>query len=282
MADGRHEEPYVSPARWNEEFRMAGFSATDAVYDDEFPYQINANMISTAVGPQCIASNITLLYQSEFDDARVHEIEAFFRAKGFQVEKSSLNDSPPTDGFVISLLDLTGPFFNKITTEALAKFQAYMSGLKETGLLWLTKASQIDCKDPDYALVLGMARTLRSELSLDFFTFEVENFDESSWQALLEVYEKIQQRTKDDELNPDYEYAFTDGKVMTGRYHWLSVDEELQDTQKLGMPVRLEIGKYGLLDSLSWVPIEHQPLVGDQVEVDIRCVGLNFKVRNHV
>ncbi|RYC58494.1 hypothetical protein CHU98_g7719 [Xylaria longipes] len=87
-------------------------------------------------------------------------------------------------------------------------------------------------------------------------------------------------RVEQDELaDPDCEFAYAGGTVYLPRFHWISVGDELaaqaegQRTYK-----RLEIGKRGSLKSVRWV---ERPLLdnlrGEEVYVDIRAVGMNFK-----
>lgn len=275
--DQRDDEPYVSPERWNEELRNAGFTGADAVvYDDEKPYQINANIISMALDTASFPKQVTLLYGSDITPWAQNVEQQFFQ-EGYVINWCSLEQTPPANQDVISLLDLEGPFFDSISGEKLSGFQCYLSNSKSTGTLWVTKRAQVECEDPRYGLVLGMARTIRSELSLDFATFEVDRFDLGSWEALVKLYEKFRRRRKEGDLNPDYEYALYNGIVHTSRYHWVSAADQLCTVPEVGAPKRLEIGKYGLLDSLSWGQIEMGEPVRDQVEVSIRCVGLNFK-----
>ena len=42
----------MSPERWNQELRDAGFSGVDALaYDNELPYQVTASMVSSVARP---------------------------------------------------------------------------------------------------------------------------------------------------------------------------------------------------------------------------------------
>src|SRR5699024_10375482 len=95
--------------------------------------------------------------------------------QGHDVTFTSLNDGPPENGCIISLLDLEEPFFYRMTSEKLSKLQSYLGGIApSSALLWVTGLGQVGCKDPVYASTLGAARTIRSELAIDFATLELD------------------------------------------------------------------------------------------------------------
>jgi hypothetical protein len=127
-------------------------------------------------------------------------------------------------------------------------------------------------------LVIGLARTIRSELSLDFATLELQNLDSATADATLAVFRKFQGRSPSADYNVEPEFAVHDGVIHTGRYHWISASDELEQVLQDHDPKRLTIGRYGLIDSLLWVQHESTALPADVVEMDIRCVGLNFRV----
>jgi hypothetical protein len=126
-----------------------------------------------------------------------------------------------------------------------------------------------------------MARTLRSELSVDFATLEIENTDSSTWDVMLKVFSKFQRRSKVSDIDPDFEYVLSNGLVNIGRFQKVSLLQKLSTSKKNAMK-RLEIGTNGLLQTLRWVDQKSGILIGDQVEVDTRAVGMNFKVSIHL
>ena len=247
------------------------------VYDDDMPHQINVNIVSSLVDTTFYSREVTLLCNPETSPI-AHEVEAMFTQKGFRVELSTLDQMPPANQDVISLVDLTAPFLDNISPGKLNAFQSYMGSMKSSGILWLTRSAQVGCKDPRYSQVLGIARTVRSELLVDFATFEMDAMDLSALDHLFEVFSKFQRRVKEPELDPDWEYALFEGAILIPRYHWISTSERLAAMSGKELPRKLEIGKTGLLQSLRWVQKESIILTHDQVEVEPRAVGLNFKV----
>jgi hypothetical protein len=282
-ADGRSDEPYISPSRWNEELHHAGFQgAENVVFDDEQPYQMNANIITNlqASDSAGVIKQVTLLVEPEVTDM-VQRVQSVFKHQGYTVHISNLNECPRPPGDVIALLDLNIPFFANMSKEKLESFQNYLKECQaaSASLLWVMKPAQIHCEDPRYGLTLGMIRTIRSELLLDFATFEVDNFGPGFENHLMSLYQTFQRSTSEGELNNDFEYSLANGVIQVGRFHWLSTKEELAAKPNLAMPLKLGIEKYGLLNTLSWSN-SHLPgaLMGDQVEVIMKYVGLNFKV----
>ncbi|RYP07500.1 hypothetical protein DL765_009144 [Monosporascus sp. GIB2] len=275
-ADGRIEEPYISPSRWDTELRDAGFSGTDAVIlDDEIPYQINANIISSSPVILSETEKVTILSNAHSDWSKA--LHDALLARGYDVSFASMDDPPKLDADVISLLDLEEPFFHNITAERLSKFQAYLRKLPPTsGLFWITGHAQVGCTDPRYAATIGVARSVRSELSIDFATLEIDHLDNLSTQRVLGVFQKYRRRFEDSELDPDWEFSIRNGTVLIPRYHWSDVNPQLGDVMEDG-PCKLEISRPGRLETLKWVEQEMRSLDKHDVEIEPHAVGLNFK-----
>lgn len=278
--DGREDVPFVSVARWDEELRNAGFSGVDSVMmDDDAPHYICGHIISHALVPVIERHTVLFLY-----DNRKHEfacsLATEFEREGICVQWSRIGDHEEhAEGLdAISTIDLEGPYFDDISQEDFSTFMNYLSRLKG-GLLWLTRSAQLGCKDPRYGIVTGLARTIRPEIGVDFWTAELDSLDSATTASVAAIYRKFHARPGlDAESKLDSEYAVKDGVVHIGRYHWSSTVKELQ-SQSSPDPKQLIIGRFGLIGSMHWV--QHQPSdVGDdEVEIEVRCVGLNFKVR---
>ena len=57
-------------------------------------------------------------------------------------------------------------------------------------MFWVTRLSQMYCRDPRYAQVIGTARTMRAELLIDFAICEVDSVDISAAQV-VQVFMKF-------------------------------------------------------------------------------------------
>ncbi|EOD50626.1 putative polyketide synthase protein [Neofusicoccum parvum UCRNP2] len=239
-ADDRPVEPYVAPERWDAELRAAGFSGADVVaYDDALPYCTNANMIATARGVERSAQpepgRVALLHDGEVS-GRAKEVARAFERAGYAVAWCGLADALPEGHGVVSLLELERPFLDEVLAAEFGDLMRFVSALegKAGGALWVTRASQVRCRDPRYAKILGLARTVRYELNAELATVEVgSGRDEENYEALVQVFKEFQGRDKSGPVDPDFEYAIADGQVHVGRMHWISVKQQLSRKPRL-------------------------------------------------
>ncbi|KAI1759369.1 hypothetical protein GGR53DRAFT_513765 [Hypoxylon sp. FL1150] len=202
--------------------------------------------------------------------------------KGFVAEHVGLESEIKQD--VISILDLEGsPFLEDISVDDYNTFKDFVMRLSPCGLLWITKPCQIQCLQPQYAQILGLARTLRHELSVDIATLEVDENPVSpeSLKAICDVYQKFRARplTRDGDMDLHYEYALSRGAIHIPQFLWVSVGNMLSypsDTKR-ETSKQLEVGKEGTLNGLRWVTKPLSNLEGKDVRVEVRAVGMNFK-----
>ncbi|KAK4184985.1 hypothetical protein QBC35DRAFT_32555 [Podospora australis] len=290
--DGRPEEPYVSPERWEKELEEAGFDGLDAVIRDaEEPWQLNAVMVAR-VKPRALPHKEVVLL---IDEATLIEevVERELTNRGYVVTRHRLGEFTPVDGSkdIISLLDANNPFFTDITPEKFEAFQALLDGLSTSGagLFWVTHLSQVNCPDPRFAQIIGAARTVRTESLLDFATLEVDDLKKpSNFGKMVEVFEKFRLRPRvEDEgeegdaidLKPDYEFAIVNNQVLVGRIYPFSLKSEMVESE-CNERIALDMTKPGRLTSLHWVgktEADKKTLKRDDVEIKIYAAGLNFK-----
>lgn len=248
------------------------------VYDRPAPYQMNANILATPWTPIQNDKRVTILYDSSITPV-MHEVEEAFIDRGYSVEFCSLTQTPSAGRDIIALIDLEEPFFGHVNASGFEAFKSLLGNLNSTGILWVTKFTQSGGGNPLFALVLGVARTLRIELSIDSGVFEVDNTQSLFCDTLQSVFEKFQRRTKDSDMDPEYEYAWIDGVVKVGRFHWKSIPQQFYEHQDVEHAKRLQIGKHGLLKTLFWEDYRPVAPVDSQVEIETRAIGMNFRVR---
>ncbi|RYP89225.1 hypothetical protein DL769_000149 [Monosporascus sp. CRB-8-3] len=278
-SDGRPDEPFVSPARWESELISAGFAGLDAVaLDAEEPHQVNAIMVARAQ-TESMPSNkgektVTLLCdhggQVDIADALSRQLHI----RGYAVQRCQLGDKLPPSQDVISLLDSERPFLADIDEARYQAFQGLMNNLNGTGMLWVTHPCQVRCRDPRYAQIIGAARAIRNEMLVDLATCEVDCIS-SSVDRIIDVFAQFQARGEDGSLKPDMEYAIVDGTVHVGRICPISLKDEVAEDDL--DHVHLEMAKPGRLTSLRWSPRASRPLSGDEIEVQVYAAGLNFR-----
>ncbi|RYO89871.1 hypothetical protein DL766_010402 [Monosporascus sp. MC13-8B] len=291
--DQRPMEPYVSPARWVEELRAAGFSSSDSDLDinnkstqgvacimdmDEEPFQANVTIIAApSTTPHAVEhspkSPVSLLCRWPDGEAATRASKSL-QSIGIEVETIGLSDTPRGET-VISILDLeeerTAFLRDDMQADEYDKLRDFVSK-KVTpapagSLLWLTKPSQMHCADPQYAGVVGLLRVVRNETGLPLCTLELDDGDGDEvalWRAVAGVYHKIlrtrHMQPQDEMADPDCEFAYRQGAVYIPRFHWVSVEDELVAAEQTRRGVEqqttfktLGIRERGSLNSLGWV-----------------------------
>ena len=162
------------------------------------------------------------------------------------------------------------------------------------GVLWITGS----LLSPDAGLVRGLARTLRAEFQIDkFVTLAIDDWNMPG-DDLIEVLRRVVEQSFYPEWDAaeydreyDRELAVRDGilqiprlvhsNVMTDHLIRETVAESkyLQPLYQEGRFLRLTITNPGSLDTLSFVDDERlaSPLPEDEIEIEIKASGLNFK-----
>jgi hypothetical protein len=135
----------------------------------------------------------------------------------------------------------------------------------------------VACRDPSYALVLGLALVCRTEISIDFGTLELENFEQGALDIVPAVLYEFQGRTDEPNSNPTLEWAYANGRVLISRYHFVSVSEELKVIKDPTAARKLEIHRPGLAN-MYLKQTEVDPPKDHEIEIAVRAVGSNFKV----
>ncbi len=278
--DGRPNEPYVSPERWSKELTKAGFAGAEAViYDEEVPYHTNATIIASPLIEQKVNKKVSILTTAPNCSAATRLPDSLAN-QNFMVDFCSLSDTSKPGQDIISVLSLEGKaFLTNISPEQFHSLQNFITNSTSSATLWLTKSCQIESSEPQYAEIIGLARSVRNELSIDLATLEIDNLeDEATFDRVLDVFGKFQGRSKNLEINPEFEYAIFKGMINIPRFHWISVSNELSLGTDPRAPKTLEIGTRGSLKTIRWVQRPEIKLTGDELAVEVRAAGMNFKV----
>jgi NADPH:quinone reductase-like Zn-dependent oxidoreductase len=280
--DNRPDQPYVPVSQWDAELKATGFSGVDGVaYDDDEPYRHFAVVVAKKEPPSIISpSSVTLLTENP-DGQAASNLTSTLEQEGWTVTKCCIDDSFPPDQDIISCLDLENSFFEDISEDKFAAFQKFSGSLGSNKVLWLTPPIQMGCSDPGSAQALGVARTLRSELALNFYTLETDSNEHQFGNLVSSVFRKITQEEDKDKLEPDKEYVINDGVVCVGRYLPFSLTEEAS-TKSTSIQVefmkKVDMDKPGMLETMDWriIPLPAS-LAEDQVEIQVHSAGLNFR-----
>ena len=282
-SEGRSNEPYLSPEKWDIELRNAGFDGSQTViYDAEQPYQLNANIISRPHISTKAASprTVTLLHGPDATSPHVEDMEQVLKSQGFKVTQCTPEQTPPPNQDIISLLEIDEPMVYNFTDATLKAFQRFLAGLKSSRVLWVTRSAQMGNSDPRYSMVLGLLRSLRAELSLPVASLEIDVVDTPAYASIARVYEKLRDSDLTADMDPDFEYVLNEGIVCVSRYHAVSVGDEIAAFEtRSDLPVEMRIGRFGLLQSLHWARFKPKELGRKEIVLKPRCIGMNFRVR---
>ncbi|KAL3251548.1 hypothetical protein ABHI18_010586, partial [Aspergillus niger] len=277
-----NNKPYISPDQWDTELRNAGFNGMEALaYDVPPPYQTYFTMLSRVPFPQPEAGTydtVTLLTMDS-PGPWASEVASRFRDGGYVVNWITLQDSPPENHWIISLLDLNGPYLNDISEERYLSLQSFLLATDKSHITWVTSSLQIDCVDPRFGLILGVLRSLRHEMPGTISLFETDCYTQPAAGALFEVFEKLQRVAHSSKAEvADSEYSFFQGAIHIGRCHWMHT-AQISPRPETQSPRKLDVGSFGLIDTTQWVAMNgHRGDLGQgEIEVDVHYVGLNFR-----
>ncbi|EON95815.1 putative polyketide synthase protein [Phaeoacremonium minimum UCRPA7] len=280
-ADDRKWEPYVSVDRWDKELKGSGFTGVDtAVLDGEDPFQFCAAIVSQPAlqETRLIVSSLTVLSEAPNQET-TKSVIADLQAQGIDVSITKFGDLPPTDRPVLATLDLESYFFADISKEKFEAFQTLCRGHTDQKLLWLMPPSQINPVDPRWGQTLGALRAVQAELGVPFYSLEISPDEPNYTDLVLKVLQKIYETDDNQALRPDREFAVDKGVIKIPRYQPFKLEDEVCDKSKSisGSSKSLEIGKPGLLETLRWVEMDSKPLAEEDVEIESKAVGLNFR-----
>ncbi|PYI02487.1 polyketide synthase [Aspergillus sclerotiicarbonarius CBS 121057] len=280
-SDSRSDQPYISPGRWTKELVAAGFQQPDAVVlDGMAPYHTSAGIIATTAPSKASPSRVTLLC-ADPQGPSVQEIVCRLTALNFSVDTCLLGQPLPPSQDVISVLDLEEPSIHGMAETTFKDITGYLHAL-EGNMVWLTRAAQVHCDDPRAAMILGLARTARNELAIKLFTVEVDRATPVAVAADLTAHILLQPDSSEYDsglMDPDWEYAIVNGDVLVPRAHWQTVSDAVAQSSPASDAAQkqLAIQSPGLLHTMGWRESNRQPLKDDEVLVQTKAVGLNFR-----
>ncbi|GKZ95652.1 type I Iterative Polyketide synthase (PKS) [Aspergillus niger] len=265
---------------WHNSLLLAGFTGADAYsYDVTIPYQPHYNIISR-IPDQTTVKKTKVIYllckTKRHDHPWICNVEAELEQAGYYTERCVLGQELSPHQCVISFLDLDSPFFKDLDMQIWGWFQSFIKCSPR--VLWITPSVELGCHDPEFGIVLGASRTVRQEEALHFGTLQIDQFDETAIRPTLRVCKKFFEATDgQDTVDIDYEFALHDGIVYIPRFHWESLSDHLLREPDPTVPIKLDVGTYGSMNSLGWVEHESGLPGPHEVLVDVSYVGLNFR-----
>lgn len=267
----------LDESEWQQNLQQAGFMNVQTVSDaDDTPSQLGVALI--AQPGEHFASpgtrKVTLLVRNKEASDKFDMISS--QLEGRQVAFCTLDESPPTEGDILSLLDHDSScFLDGLSSDIFSRLQGFLGALSsDVGIFWLIPDV---LKYPQYAQTQGLARVMRSELGIDFAVCEADVFDNT----VLSVFERFQARREIPEaaiLQPDMEYAVREGQVYVPRIYPFSLVEHQGSSQLEENTIALTTARPGLLSALQWENRPLSSLGAGEVEIEVYSVGLDYRV----
>ncbi|KAH1629843.1 hypothetical protein KXX39_003331 [Aspergillus fumigatus] len=211
------------------------------------------------------------------NNAWICNVESQFERMGYQTQRCTLVADFTNKQRIVSLLDVQEPFFKSLSETSWKSFQSLVTATPR--ILWVMPSVELTCQNPDFAIALGVSRTARQEQGLHFGTLQIDEFHASAAAALVKVTERFFSQLDWQTGLRDHEYEFTlhGGQVYTPRFHWTRLEDRLCREPLPNASIKIDVKAYGSMESLYWCEDQPQPLGPDDIEVDIKYVGLNFR-----
>ncbi|KAH8650550.1 putative polyketide synthase [Tricladium varicosporioides] len=193
----------------------------------------------------------------------------------------------------IILSELSQPVMSNISSEKFQNIQNMVNSA--SGIIWVIQGAYTASKNPGAQMVIGMARSVRSETLLRFATLDFESStqlsDVSKAQMVMEVFKKT--FILDSPASGlDFEFQERDGTLFVPR-----IIEDLgmnkfvyQETQSTpapdlqpfiqeGRPLKIAIETPGALDTLYFKNdlAVGTPVPEYEVEIEVKATSMNFK-----
>ncbi|CAH0054501.1 unnamed protein product [Clonostachys solani] len=252
----------------------SGLGRVDCVAEDG----ISTTIIARPTEKEILAKKVSVLY-TDPDEVEISDdpIVLQLEGAGYQLTKSCLsNPNLPPGQDVICLLDRSRPFFETLAADQLETLRMLVTKLDGAGLFWVTEHCQMGVKDPTYAPVIGFARTMRTEMLVDFATCEIEDWVEDV-SVLIKVFQKFQSRNQvEDDFKPELEFAIKQSQVHIGRYYPFSLPTELSSLS-VSENYILDVETPGRITSLQFEPSLRRAPAEGEIEFEVAATGLNFR-----
>ena len=296
----RQDGPLMEEAGWHEALSTSGYTGADVVlrdHQDQVSHNVSmiistaSENVSSGMSPAGIV--IVASVKSSIQSQAAEQLKAYF-ASTIPLVACVVTDpegfirSGFEQTFCVFLPELDRPFLLELDSDKLMCLQKIV--VSASGILWVTQAG-IAAMNPDFALVEGLSRTVRSENgNLKFVTLAVENPQEIAGivVAIVKTTSEIFQR---EEGPLESEYLENEGLLQISR---LVEDHDMNEElfTATGSPksqlmpfgnlperaLKLEIPIPGILETLRFVddPAPKQDLPADEIEVRVHACGVNF------
>lgn len=291
--------PCVDETKWDELMKEAGYSGCDVIindYNDERCHECSL-IVSTAVidvpmHPSKPAINIILDPLSTDQQDLANRLTKLLQSAGIDNTthlpfQDCLTNKVAPDALSICLLETQDQFLYDINEHDFIKFRELL--IHTRSLLWVNAGGGHQ-PNPKFRLIDGLFRVIGDEnqnTRLTILSLEPTSTAQHQADQVLKIATAVM---RDSDRCLDTEYVEIDGMLHVGRLvHASSLNQEVTTkklpqqtkTQSFGgeVPLRLEVGTPGLLNTLHFVEDKRMqvPLKSNEIEIRSKAVGLNFR-----
>lgn len=298
--EGRTESPLQSAEQWNGHLQKAGFSGVDlAAYDLPEPERHCALLLSTAVGVQPIADVhdplqfriLNFAVEGHQTNAFSGQLAADLAIKGFGSSLDEWTNTAVDDSCSYVIIESSErPLLTHASSEQFARITQLLS--KATKVYWISFAHDTSSIVPENSLITGVSRSARNENPhLDFFTVDVQDSLEQNSEQILQAITAFIYSTENKiakEEPREFELIYRDGKMQIQRFvandklsQAVSATTNDTETEEVKFhqserPLKINVDKPGLLNSLVFIDDDSNALGPDEIEIRSYAWGLNF------
>lgn len=288
----RSQSPLLCSSDWSLHLQRSGFSGVDLAFDDfeETANKTNTVMVTTAVAsidtPPSAKTSLLIVCDEQSPlqvDLACMLAQGISTSTGIAydiVMLSKLGSTSFEKKICIFLPELENSFLGPIDECGFKGLKKMMLSL--SGIMWLTQGGGPKPRNPSAEVVTGFARTLRGENpALKFITLCVDTVGsvEAVHQTIRRVFDKIFIKADQDV----FDNSFFEADYMNLAIQTKMTQQPVAQPGKFygddKRPLKLHVGSPGLLDTFKFDddPTYDEPLLEDQVEVQIKAFGLNFR-----
>lgn len=246
----------------------------------------NADAVAPPVENAHLEESVVIVRGTKGNNTFASAVAAAVKTlSGSDATESTLADIDASGKLVI-VLGSEQPSLAEATPELFSQLQKLF--LNNEGLVWVYNGAADSAEAPDANMIVGLTRSIRSESPVKLVTLGLTSKTESA-DAVAEVLKTVFMPDAPSAHKHDREFIEKDGKLLVPRMVDDSamndfVHRETQDSalhmQPYGQPGRrfkIAVGSYGALDTLHFVDDKPEPLGEDEVEVEVKATGMNFK-----
>ncbi|ORY57229.1 uncharacterized protein BCR38DRAFT_461375 [Pseudomassariella vexata] len=293
--DGRESGPLLQPSQWDAALKRNGFEGTNICEADyPGPHAMSSLIVSHASEEQGESPRLEVqVFSPVVGDSLSAELyQKLNEGKSWRPELCSWSDVKTKSAGTYIILDTHGDsLLGSLCQNKFEALKSLLCGARE--VLWVTSGGQD--RNPNAALVAGLARTLRNEFAgLKLVTLDLQSagaqYISGAVEAVLRVFSlrfsavsnskdmELMERNGQIEIPRLLEYTELN-EMLANDLADANKTPDLQPFHQADQPLRLRVGTPGLLDSLQFVGISdrEEPLEDDGVEFKVKAIGLNFR-----